>query len=200
MKVKVCGLTDGNNIREIENAGADWFGFIFHPASPRFVAERPSYLPLKGIRVGVFVNPKIESVVQRADDFGLHIVQLYDSSPAFCRRIKNMGLKVVRALPANRDLDEAAAPFLEVADYLLFDTPSLQYGGTGKTYPWTWLNSYTGALPFILSGGITPDAAETIRSIQHTALAAVDINSRFETSPGIKNAAEVARFINTLKQ
>lgn len=200
MKVKVCGLTDGKNIREIEQAGADWFGFVFHSASPRYVDEPPCYLPEKGMRVGVFVNPKLEDVLRRTDAFGLHAVQLYGASPEFCKKMKDRGLCVIRALPASHNLDETAAPFLDAVDYLLFDTPSAQYGGTGKTYPRACLGSYTGSVPFVLSGGIGPTSADDIRTLRHPALAAVDINSRFEISPGMKDVEAVGNFIKNINK
>ena len=200
MKVKVCGLTDGENIRAIELAGADWFGFIFHPASPRYVEKVPQYLPERGMRVGVFVKPTLNNVLQRIDQFGLHAVQLYDVPPNFCSTLKKRGVCVIRALPACSSLDEVAAPFLDVVDYLLFDTPSAQHGGTGKSYQWDWLDSYTGHTPFVLSGGIEPASAERIRALRHPSLAAVDINSRFETSPGMKDVRAVEAFIKMLKQ
>lgn len=199
MIVKVCGLREGGNIRAVEAAGADWFGFIFHRPSPRFVADVPSYMPQRGKRIGVFVKATAGEMLREARRFGLDGVQLYEATPQLCATMRSEGLIVVKALAAQGNLDAAAQPFAGTADYLLFDTPAPSYGGSGRRFPTALLQSYTLPVPFLLSGGIDEAAAGEIIALRHPSLAGVDINSRFETAPALKDAEAVSRFIKAIK-
>lgn len=201
MIVKVCGLRQAENIREVEKAGADWFGFIFYPKSPRFVGDMPSYLPASGRRIGVFVSPSFEDVVQAAERFGLHGVQLHgEASPELCQRLHDVGFMVVRALPAAHDLNVTVKPYRDAVDYFLFDTPTKNYGGSGRVFDWSLLRSYDGDEPFLLSGGLRPDSMETVSHFGHPKWVGVDLNSGFETAPGVKSAADLENFITALRK
>ncbi len=194
MIVKVCGLCQGENIREVEATAPDWYGFIFHSSSPRYVATIPDYLP-KGERIGVFVDATLEEILQQRTAFQLTGVQLYKASPEVCATLRNEGLKVVRAIPASGDLNAATAPFLSAVDYFLFDTPSPLYGGTGVSYDWQQLHSYTHAVPFLLSGGLSLNSLPELQRFVHPAWQGVDLNSGFETAPGLKDARLLSQFI-----
>lgn len=201
MIVKVCGLRQAENIREVEKAGADWFGFIFYPKSPRFVGDMPSYLPAKGRRIGVFVSPCLDDVKLATERFGLHGVQLHgDASPELCKRLHEAGLMVVRALPAGNDLPALVKPYCGAVDYFLFDTPTKNYGGSGRVFDWSVLRSYDGDEPFLLSGGLRPDSIETVSHFGHPKWVGVDLNSGFETAPGVKSAADLEVFITALRK
>lgn len=202
MLVKVCGMRSSDNIRQVELAGPDIMGFIFHPASPRFVAELPEYMPLRCLRAGVFVHSDTDSILRTAEAFGLHIVQLHgEGSPELCRRLRGHGLKVIRALGVSSREDlKAAANFEGACDYLLLDTACARHGGSGRMFDWDILESYTGGIPFFLSGGIGPDSAKRIGEVRHPLLCGVDINSRFETAAAVKDAAAVEKFIKEIKQ
>ena len=97
MIIKVCGMREPENIRAIEQAGADWMGFIFFPQSARYVSHRPEYLPEQCHRIGVFVNESSENILLKAQEFGLHHIQLHGrETPEQCRKLKATGLGVIK--------------------------------------------------------------------------------------------------------
>ena len=157
MMIKVCGMRDAENIREVEAMGIDLMGFIFWPKSSRYVSERPAYLPTKCKRVGVFVDEDIEKVRHIADDYALDYIQLHGhESPEYCVLLK--GHKLIKAfnIATKEDL-EATKPYEGLVDYFLFDTKGKSVGGNGEKFDWTVLEAYQGNTPFLLSGGIFKD-------------------------------------------
>lgn len=200
MIIKVCGLREAENIRAVEAAGADWLGFIFYPKSPRFVDEAPAYLPERSRRVGVFVHPDFVEVVNRVRQFGLHAVQFHGTaSPDVCRVFRERGLTVIRALPVTETFVSETAQYVGKVDYFLFDTPTLKFGGSGRTYDWSLLRRYPGPTPFILSGGLSPEAAADVKRFRHPLCAGYDLNSGFETAPGLKDAGAVKQFVEYVR-
>lgn len=198
MIIKVCGLRQSDNIRAVEATKPDWYGFIFHPQSPRYVATPPDHLP-SGERIGVFVDATLEDIQARQRSFQLTGVQLYKASPQLCCTLREKGLKVIRSIPAMGDLDTATLPFLTVVDYFLFDTPSPQYGGTGLTYNWQQLQSYTHSVPFLLSGGLSLNSLPDLQHFSHPSWQGVDLNSGFELSAGLKDARLLSQFISQFR-
>ncbi|MGM9688296.1 MAG: phosphoribosylanthranilate isomerase [Alloprevotella sp.] len=193
--IKVCGLREAGNIRAVEAAGADWFGFIFYPPSPRYVSQVPAYLPQRGLRVGVFVHPQPAEVLYQTERFGLTAVQLHGQVTASCCRVLHQhGLLVVRALPVTPQLALEAAALPE-ADAFVFDTPTPAYGGSGQSYDWQLLQGYTGSRPFLLSGGLSLSSVPALHRFSHPACMGYDLNSGFETAPGLKDAEAVRRFV-----
>lgn len=200
MIIKVCGLRDADNIRAVEETGVDWTGFIFYPHSPRFVSEVPTYLPQRAKRVGVFVHPQFRDVIDKVKAFGLQAVQFHGTaSPDMCQTFRERGLTVIRALPASNDSVAETAEYTHKIDYFLFDTPTLKFGGSGKQYDWDILQRYLGPTPFLLSGGLSPQSVEALRHFHHPFLAGYDLNSGFETAPGLKDATLIKLFIHQLK-
>lgn len=206
IKVKVCGMSDPLNVREIAEARPDFMGFIFYPGSPRFTGAFPDMalftnVPPGILKTGVFLNEKIDSILDKAKIADLEIIQLHgDESHSFCSELKASGLKVIKVFKVNHDFNfDMITPFISSSDYFLFDTNSEQHGGSGKKFDWIKLNGYSVDKPFLLSGGIGPDDVEKIKSLKNIGLYAVDINSRFETSPGIKDADSVKKFIEEIK-
>lgn len=200
MIVKVCGLREAENIRAVEEAGTDWFGFIFYPQSPRFVDKTPAYLPRHGLRVGVFVHPDFREVTRRVRQFGLQAVQFHGTaSPDVCQTYRERGLVVIRALSATLESLAETAAYTGKTDYFLFDTPTLHFGGSGRTYNWTLLHRYEGQTPFLLSGGLSPNSLPALQKFHHPLLAGYDLNSGFETAPAMKDAATIKRFIQEIK-
>lgn len=199
MIIKVCGLHEADNIRAVEQAGADWFGFIFYHQSPRFIDNPPAYLPTRGKRIGVFVHPAFREVVERVKQFGLDAVQFHGkASPEICQAFRDRGLTVIRALPVTPEFVAETAAYTGHIDYFLFDTPTLSFGGSGRLYDWDLLHRYNGPTPFLLSGGLSPQLIPELQHFGHPHLAGYDLNSGFETAPGIKDAAAVKQFINQL--
>ena len=198
-KVKVCGMREAENIREVEALGVDLMGFIFWPKSSRYVSERPDYLPTKCKRVGVFVDEDIEKVKHIADDYALGYIQLHGhESPEYCVLLK--GHKLIKAfnIATKEDL-EATKPYEGLVDYFLFDTKGKSVGGNGEKFDWTVLEAYQGNTPFLLSGGIGPDDAERVKAINHPKCIGIDLNSRFETAPAIKDVNKLKEFIKTVR-
>ena len=199
MLIKVCGMRDAENIREVESLGIDLMGFIFWPKSSRYVSERPAYLP-NCKRVGVFVNEDIEIVKRTAKDFGLNLIQLHGSeSPEYVRLLREW--KIIKAfnIATPGDLKQTSA-YEGLADYFLFDTKGKSVGGNGEKFDWRVLDSYRGNTPFLLSGGIGPEDAEFLSHWQHPQCIGFDINSRFEQEPGMKKVNKIKTFINTIRQ
>ena len=202
-------MRDADNIREIENSGADWMGFIFHPQSPRFVSEIPDYLPEKAKRVGVFVNQLMESIIKTATAFRLDMVQLHGSeSPKFCKELRaidqanrNSLLPIIKAFSIGNEFpSETVKSYEGACDYFLFDTKTPMHGGSGRKFNWNVLSDYRGETPFLLSGGISSDDAENILAFSHPKCIGIDINSRFEISPALKDVELIKQFIKQIKE
>lgn len=200
--IKVCGMTNGENIRQTEELGVDFIGFIFYPRSPRFLFEMPTYLPVRSQRIGVFVNESKDNILMYADRFGLDYIQLHgNESPEFCHNLQAAGMKLIKAFSIATPRDLSSVPAYEgLCQYYLFDTKTPQYGGSGNQFDWTLLNRYTGNTPFLLSGGINQYSATAIRNFHHPRLAGVDINSRFESSPRLKDIGRIQTFIRELRR
>ena len=200
MKIKVCGMRDAENIREVEALGIDIMGFIFWPKSKRYVSEFPENMPIYAQRVGVFVDESIDKVRHIADDYALDMIQLHGSeSPEYAQEIREW--KVIKAfnIATKEDL-EITRPYEGIVDYFLFDTKGQSVGGNGEKFDWSVLDHYDGKTPFLLSGGIGPDDAERVRKFNHPKCIGFDLNSRFEISPGLKDVKKLKRFIETLKE
>ena len=198
--IKVCGMTQGDNIREIEALGVDLRGFNFYPKSPRCLSQMPDYLPQQARRVGVFVNQPKEEVTMYADRFGLDYLQLHGTeSPGYCRTLQAAGFHPIKVFSIARAKDlERIHEYEGLCEYFLFDTKTPRYGGSGEQFDWSLLRHYHGRTPFLLGGGINAYSAKAIHALRQPQLAGVDLNSRFELSPGIKDAERVRNFIKEL--
>jgi len=204
--IKVCGMKDPENIRDIISLHPDYMGFIFYPKSQRFIGElNPETLkqiPESICKVGVFVNENALNIFRIVQTYGLNAVQLHGKeNPATCRILRRKRLKVIKALSISEANDLLVAEdYQTCCDYLLFDTKTPLHGGSGQQFDWSILSSYTGRVPFFLSGGIGPDDAERITKLSHPRLKAIDINSRFETEPGRKDTKTLAAFLNKIRK
>ncbi len=197
-------MRDAENIREVEALGIDLMGFIVWPKSCRYVVERPAYLPTKCKRVGVFVDEDIEQVKRIADEYALDFIQLHGhETPDYCAQLK--GMHLIKAISVSGRDDIATSKAYEgLVDYFLFDTKCPSVGGSGQQFDWSVLSAYDGDTPFLLSGGIGPHDASRLR--QAFALdgfpvekcVGIDLNSRFELSPGLKDVNKLKEFIKEL--
>ena len=193
-------MRDAENIREVEALGIDMMGFIFYPKSSRYVSERQEYLPTKCKRVGVFVDEDIENIKKITDDYALDFIQLHGhESIEEVKKLKDR--KIIKAfnIATKEDLD-ATTPYANLVDFFLFDTKGPSVGGNGEKFDWSILNAYNGDMPFLLSGGIGPEDAERIKSFNHPKCIGIDLNSRFEIEPGIKDIVKLKTFLNYGKQ
>jgi phosphoribosylanthranilate isomerase len=202
---KVCGMRATENIMAMLALQPDFLGFIFYPGSARFVgqdldAQLLHRFPKHTKKVGVFVNAGPDTILEAVRKYQLEAVQLHgEESPELCRQFKNEGLLVFKAFPVDDDFDFERLRFFEGScDFYLFDTKGQQYGGTGMTFDWAVLKRYTGSTPFFLSGGIDLEHAAQINTLSLPALKGIDINSRFETAPALKDVGKVAAFFKSL--
>ncbi len=209
LRVKVCGMTDAEQVRELDEMGIEFAGFIFYPRSPRYVLKSMSAEDIRKIRrrinkVGVFVNATADEVLKTVDNCGLYLVQLHgDESPKICERIADY-ITVVKAfrLAEDDNVMWKIKDYQDVVDMFMFDTEGAGYGGTGKKFNWDKLKGLNIRKPFFLSGGITPDDAEALKEFQKETVAkdlfAVDINSKFEIMPGVKDMGKIRQFVGRL--
>lgn len=197
---KVCGMREAGNIREVEALGIDWMGFIFWAHSARNVSLKPDYLPSRCKRVGVFVNAPMAFIREKVGDFGLDILQLHGGEDEdFIRQLRSElpSLTLVKALNVAREEDlEQSKRYEGLCDYFLFDTKAEKVGGNGKAFDWNILHSYKGNTPFLLSGGIGPDDKERLRAFHHPQMAGIDLNSRFEIRPAVKDIHLLKSFLH----
>ncbi len=210
--IKVCGMRDAENIREVEALGIDLMGFIFWPKSSRFVSERPAYLPTQCKRVGVFVDERIEQVPRIAGEYALDYIQLHGhESPDYIHALKAAatprpckgGVSIIKAFNIATADDLAQTKSYEgLVDYFLFDAKGKSVGGNGEKFNWSVLDSYDGDTPFLLSGGIGPNDADVLTSyllpLTSKHCIGIDLNSRFEMAPGLKDVAKLKEFVFNL--
>lgn len=202
MIIKVCGMRESQNISDVIAAGANCIGMIFYPKSPRMVSAVPEIADnIK--RVGVFVNVAPAEIINKIVSYRLDMVQLHGSeAPETVRALRSaaLGVKLIKAISVG-DAEDIAKyrQYEDCADLLLFDTKCAGMGGSGRHFDWSVLSRYCGTTPFLLSGGIGPGDAGRIAAFSHPMLAGIDLNSRFETAPAVKDAALLRKFINEVR-
>ena len=196
------------NIAAVAELQPDYLGFIFYDKSPRLIsdvsAELIKYIPAEIKTVGVFVNEELEKVNDKVNTLKLKAVQLHGSeSPEYCEALKSTfsTLEVIKAFGIDEDFDFSdLEPYLDVVDYFLFDTKTKTHGGSGETFNWSVLERYTYSKAYFLSGGIDLEHGPAIKKINDERLYALDINSRFEIEPGLKDAEKIKEFIKEMNK
>ncbi len=197
LKLKVCGMREVENLTALGGVSPDFIGLIFYSKSPRDASntklnkELISDIP----RVGVFVNPTLEEVLEKAKVFNLSYVQLHgDESVQMAKDIKLSGLGIIKVFRVADVLPiEQMTAFADSIDYFLFDTKTNLFGGSGRKFDWNVLEEYPFAIPYFLSGGIAPEDVELICKMNLPGLYAIDINSRFEIAPGHKDIEKIRK-------
>lgn len=195
MKLKVCGLKNENNILEIAALNPDYIGFIFYEKSPRFFNEdKLPTLPKNIEKVGVFVNATLEEIEKKILKYDLNVVQLHgEESVTLCEKLKNHEVKIIKAFGTKEVSDiNAAVSYENVCDYFLFDTKGVHYGGNGFAFDWDILQAYKGNTPIFLSGGIGLEDITKIKKLPFP-IHAIDVNSKFEIEPGLKNVSLIQK-------
>ena len=196
-------MREADNIRAVEALGIDMMGFIFWPKSSRYVSQCPDYLPKRVKRVGVFVDEDPEQVKRLADDYGLDYIQLHGhETPEVISYLRTPALphpRIIKAfnISTAEDLIQTQ-PYEGLVDYFLFDAKGKSVGGNGEKFNWDVLDAYQGNTPFLLSGGIGPDDAERVNAFYHPKCIGIDLNSRFELAPGLKDVAKLKEFMCNL--
>lgn len=211
MKIKVCGMTQLAQIEALNKLDVDFIGFIFYPKSSRYVLNHLSEKELKNIKgnfkkVGVFVNASEAEILHTVESCDLDMVQLHgDEAPVFCERIAAQ-IPVIKAfrLLNNDDILYKTTPYMNAVDYFMFDTNTEGFGGSGKKFDWSILRDLDVNKLFFMSGGIGESDVEDIHLFTQQNVAkdlfSLDINSRFEVSPGVKDVEKIDVFLNDLKR
>ena len=225
MKIKVCGMRDPENIHAVKELGIDFLGLIFWPKSSRYVKDitvRAGNIPdiptelgmtksqeRQPATVGVFVNEMPQTVVTHAYNYKLDYIQLHgEESPTYIDNLKRTlipdimpEIKVIKALSiCEADDIKRWRQYKDHTDLILFDTKCDCVGGSGKQFDWSVLEGYDGDIPFLLSGGIGPKDAERVKRFSHPMCIGIDINSRFEIAPAMKDISKLRTFINEIQQ
>ncbi|TCS87844.1 phosphoribosylanthranilate isomerase [Anseongella ginsenosidimutans] len=200
-------MRGAENIREAAILRPDYMGFIYYRKSPRYVGDnfKPVWGPeMEGVRkTAVFVNEPLESVQEIVNCLQFEAVQLHgEESPAYCGELKQAGMEVLKAFGIAPGFDfRQLEAYEQVADFFLFDAKTSAYGGSGKSFAWEQLMEYTGSKPFFLSGGLDTDNVKlAVDAAAELPLYALDLNSRFESAPGVKNIQKLTEAIRLIKQ
>lgn len=225
MIVKVCGMRDADNIRAVSELGIDLMGFIFWKESPRYVQMIPSRAgiipdyssldttnfqrPTTSIkRVGVFVDEMPQNIITRVYNYHLDYIQLHgQENRIVCENLRRTidpdihpGLRIIKAISVSSVEDvQKYKEYVGAVDLLLFDTKCKCMGGSGEQFDWSVLEAYDGEIPFLLSGGIGPDDVERVKVFHHPMFVGIDLNSRFETAPAVKDVEALRAFIGKLR-
>ena len=208
MRVKVCGITQVEQLSILPELGAAFAGLIFYPKSPRYVLRHMTTSQIKKEgntnKVGVFVNASIEDVLQMVDECRLHMVQLHgDETPRYCEKLADY-ISVVKAFRISEtdNVNWRIKEYKDVCDMFMFDTEGAGYGGTGKKFNWDTLKDIVIGKPYFLSGGIEPVDVQKLKEFESRpeakGLFAIDINSKFEILPGVKDTDLIKNFTNQL--
>ncbi len=212
-------MRDADNIRDISALGVDMIGLIFYPPSPRYVQQFssgagiiPDYAPDMGktpLRVGVFVDDMPQNIVTRVYNYKLDYIQLHGNEPR--ETLENLRatidpdikpkIKIIKAISVSSAEDiKKYKEYVGAADLFLFDTKCKTVGGSGEQFDWQVLQAYDGDVPFLLSGGIGPDDAELIKNFHHPKCIGIDLNSKFEIEPALKDVEKLKQFLVKVKK
>lgn len=200
--VKVCGNRSSENVKTLPLESIDMLGFIRYDRSSRYL-ESPLDIDFNKSRVGVYVNEDMSTIVSDIDLFGFDLIQLHGGeSLEYCEELKKLSnIKIIKVFSVDDSFDFSQVyPFETFADLFLFDTKCEQYGGSGVTFDWSMLSNYRGETRFILSGGLGVESASQILELKLDKLYGVDINSKFELSPGVKDNRIITTFLNDIKR
>lgn len=206
LKIKICGMTDVQNTKEICSYNPDFIGFIFYSRSLRFVGKNPdsalfSVVPDHIQKVAVFVNESYERMLDITQKYNFSALQLHGmESPEICKAFKLKGMTVIKVFPGDQVGNAQLLKEYEAdVDYFLYDTPVKSFGGSGRKFDWSHLQDIEIKKRFFISGGIAAEDAESLLQLENPLLFAADINSRFETSPGIKDSRMVRSFVKKIR-
>ncbi|RYY41233.1 MAG: phosphoribosylanthranilate isomerase [Chitinophagaceae bacterium] len=206
MKVKVCGFTSAAQMQEAYELGVDYVGMVLHAGSkrsalPMLAQESAAIKALEVPKVGVFVNEDCDTILRFTEELDLTAIQLHgNETPEFCNSLRER-VNIIKAFSVtpDTDLDALVKPYHDLCNYFLFDTWTENHGGSGEHFDWNKLEKALVDKLFFLSGGIGPDDVDRLRKFYHPFNYGIDINSRFETEPGVKDMALLKQFISDLK-
>lgn len=200
MKLKVCGMKLENNILDVAELQPDYLGFIFYEKSPRYFKDDMPDLPEDIQKIGVFVNSKLEFILNKVEQYNLQGVQLHgNESPELCAQLQDKGLIVIKVFSIKNQFDfKVLEPYEDVCKYYLFDTKGKEPGGNGYTFNWNVLKKYKSNKSYFLSGGIGPEELDALllflKRPESDLCCTLDLNSKFETASGFKNLKKLKDF------
>lgn len=195
-------MRDSSNLQELIELKPDYIGFIFYEKSPRYVQKPPQvHMDASIKKVGVFVNASERTINEKRIAFGLDIIQLHgDESPELCFILKQSGAQVMKVFRIDESFDfQQTRRYQDYCDYFLFDTQTKAFGGSGQKFNWQLLKNYNNARPVFLSGGIGPDDVADIQQLKNLNLKAIDINSKFEIKPALKDIPQLSEFFKAIR-
>jgi phosphoribosylanthranilate isomerase len=204
MKIKVCGMKEPENIQAVAGLRPDYMGFICYDLSPRYIDALPpdvlEQLPESVYKTAVFVNEDADKIKSLIEQFGFDVVQLHGTEdPEFCQTLRSQAT-VFKAFGVDDDFNfEQLNAYNGYVDYFMFDTKTEGHGGSGKTFNWDILNQYQLDTPFFICGGLSLDNMEQVKQINHPAFYGVDLNSRFENQPGLKDVEKLRKAFDILR-
>jgi phosphoribosylanthranilate isomerase len=206
MRLKICGMRDSENIRQVLTLQPDYLGFIFYEKSSRFVGDELdedllNSFPFTTRKVGVFVNATAAYILEKVKKYNLDYVQLHgEELPDFCRNLKLKGVNIIKAFSLDNDFNFGKLQnYKPHCDFFLFDTKGKERGGNGTTFDWSILDKYDNEKPFFLAGGIDLENIYNAVKISGLKIHSLDVNSKFEISPALKNIEKLEELIKILK-
>lgn len=205
MKIKICGMKFLDNIHKVSECKPHYIGFIFYQKSPRYIAglsESVIHDIEKDIqKVGVFVNSPVSDILAKSQKFRLDYVQLHgNESLEYVKEAHNLGIRIIKAFAIDGSFDwNQLVDYVPYISYFLFDTACSSYGGSGQQFDWSRLQFYTLTTPFFLSGGIGLNDVENVLQLELPQLYGIDVNSKLELEPGLKDIKRVKKMINTVQ-
>jgi phosphoribosylanthranilate isomerase len=206
MRLKICGMRQAENIRQALTLQPDYLGFIFYEKSSRFVGdnldeELLNSFPFTTRKVGIFVNATAAYILEKVKKYNLDYVQLHgEELPDFCRNLKLKGVNVIKAFSIDADFNFGKLQnYKPYCDFFLFDTKGKERGGNGTTFDWSILNKYDNEKPFFLAGGIDLENIHNALEISGLKIHSLDVNSKFEISPAMKDIEKLEELMRILK-
>lgn len=203
MEIKICGMK--HNTLEVAALQPDYLGFIFYEKSPRNFENEMRQIHPKIKKVGVFVNEKISMISKKLEEFGLNVIQLHgNESESYCQELKRIhpNTEIWKAFSVDPNFDFESIKLFKSVDKILFDTKGKSPGGNGQKFNWELIGDLKLEKPFILSGGINCEDVQSIKNLKekNPNLVAIDLNSRFEIEPGLKDIEKLQTFIKDLNE
>ena len=194
-----------DNMEAVATLQPDYMGFIFYDKSSRFFNTEIPQLPETIIKTGVFVDADLETVLQTIEKHNLEAVQLHGKETLeYCKALKTSNIEIIKVFSIKDEFNfDMLQPYEGIVDYFLFDTKGKLPGGNGYTFNWDVLKDYKSTTPYFLSGGIGLNEIDKIAAFKKSSASkycyAIDVNSKFEIEPGLKNTNELEKFKHELQ-